>query len=239
MTASPPLRRPLALVLAALLLQAGPATAAEITRARNPDGSALLRLSGVILPGDEAKLSAALAEEPRARGIELASLGGNVEAALAAGNLVRQAGLRTSVAAHAICASACGLVWLAGTTRVLGPEAHVGLHAAYLHRHGVDVETGAANALIGAYLGRLGFDDRAIVYLTSAAPDEMTWILPADRQRYGIAFEAAAAPAVAAAAPSDEHFLSRPMALAGAIASAAVAAVDRLLGSHGTAGSDR
>ena len=61
----------------------------------------------------------------------------------------------------------------------------MGLHAAYLRRNGVSVETGAANALIGAYLGRLGLDDRAIVYLTSAAPDEMTWILPADRQRAG------------------------------------------------------
>ena len=240
MTASPPLRRPLALALAALLLQAVPAVAADVTQARTADGSGLVRLSGVILPGDDAKLAAVLAQEPRPRGIELASLGGNVEAALATGSLVRKAGLRTSVAAHGICASACGLVWLAGTTRVLGPEAHVGLHAAYLRRHGVDVETGAANALIGAYLGRLGFDDRAIVYLTSAAPDEMTWILPADRQRYGIAFEAAATPAVAVAAPqSDDHFLSRPMALAGAIASAAVAAVDRLLGSRGTAGVDR
>jgi len=240
MTASPPRHCLLSVVLAALLLQAAPAIAAEVTHVRNPDGSGLVRLSGVILPGDDVKVTAALAQEPRARGVELASLGGNVEAALATGNLVRKAGLRTIVAAHAICASACGLVWLAGTTRVLGPEAHVGLHAAYLRRHGIDVETGAANALIGAYLGRLGFDDRAIVYLTSAAPDEMTWILPADRQRYGIAFEAAAAPTVAVAAPqADDHFLSRPMALAGAIASAAVAAVDRLLGSHGTAGADR
>lgn len=240
MTASPPRHRLRSALLAALLLQAAPAVAAEVTHLRNPDGSGIVRLSGVILPGDDAKVAAALAQEPHLRGIELASLGGNVEAALATGSLVRKAGLRTLVASHGICASACGLVWLAGTPRVLGPEAHVGLHAAYLRRHGIDVETGAANALIGAYLGRLGFDDRAIVYLTSAAPDEMTWILPADRQRYGIAFEAAAAPTVAVAAPqADDHFLSRPMALAGAIASAAVAAVDRLLGSHGPAGADR
>ena len=240
MTASPPRHRPLAAALAAFLLQAAPIAAAEVTSDRNPDGSGLVRLAGVILPGDDAKIAAALAREPRPRGIALASLGGNVEAALAIGTIVRKEGLRTSVAAHGICASACGLVWLAGTTRVLGPEAHVGLHAAYLRRHGVDVETGAANALIGAYLGRLGFGDRAIVYLTSAAPDEMTWILPVDRQRYGIAFEAAAAPAVAVVAPqAEDHFLSRPMALAGAIASAAVAAVDRLLGSHAAASADR
>ena len=172
--------------------------------------------------------------------LSLASLGGNVQAALAIGAMVRREGLRTIVAPRSICASACGLVWLAGTTRVLGQDAHVGLHAAYLRRNGVNVETGAANALIGAYLGRLGFDDRAIVYLTSAPPDDMTWILPSDRQRYGIAFEPPRRPPVAVATPCpDEHFLSRPMALAGAIASAAVAAVDRLMGPRPAAAGDR
>ena len=155
--------------------------------------------------------------------------------------MVRREGLRTVVAPRGICASACGLVWLAGTPRVVEQDAHVGLHAAYLRRNGVSVETGAANALIGAYLGRLGFEDRAIVYLTSAPPDDMTWILPADRERYGIAFDTAASPALAAASTPlpDEHFLSRPMALAGAIASAAVAAVDRLMGTRAAAAGGR
>ena len=126
---------------------------------------------------------------PRPRSLRLSSLGGNVQAALAIGEAVRREGLGTEVPARGVCASACGLVWLAGTPRAMGQDAHVGLHAAYLRRNGVSVETGAANALIGAYLGRLGFDDRAIVYLTSAAPDDMTWILPTDRQRYGIAYD--------------------------------------------------
>jgi hypothetical protein len=227
-----------AVALLAALAAARPAGAADIRTVATSPQTAKLELTGLIQPGDEAKLATALGTAPHPESLELASLGGNVQAALAIGTLVRQKGLRTVVAPRAICASACGLVWLAGTPRVLGENAHVGLHAAYLRRNGISVETGAANALIGAYLGRLGFDDRAIVYLTSAAPDEMTWILPADRQRYGIAFESGSSPAVASA-PAEEHFLSRPMALAGAIASAAVAAVDRLMGHHPTTAADR
>ncbi len=226
----PPLPSLAALAVVAAL--AAPCGAAEIKAVASPAGGAAVELAGIIEPGDDAKLSAALATVPRPRSLRLSSLGGNVQAALAIGEAVRREGLGTEVPARGVCASACGLVWLAGTPRAMGQDAHVGLHAAYLRRNGVSVETGAANALIGAYLGRLGFDDRAIVYLTSAAPDDMTWILPTDRQRYGIAYDSASAPTpTSAVAPTpDEHFLTRPMALAGAIASAAVAAVDRLIG---------
>ena len=216
--------------VAAALAPATSCGAAEIRSVTSPANGTVLVLAGVIEPGDDAKLSAALGTMPRPRRLSLESLGGNVQAALALGETVRREGLETTVPARGVCASACGLVWLAGTPRVMGNDAHVGLHAAYLRRNGVSVETGAANALIGAYLGRLGFDDKVIVYLTSAAPEEMTWILPADRQRFGIAYESASAPTLASAATPDERFLSRPMALAGAIASAAVAAVDRLMG---------
>lgn len=221
------------------LAAAWPTEASEIRAVPTAGGDARLELVGLIQPGDDAKLATALRDLPHPTSLALSSLGGNVQAALAIGTMVRDRGLRTIVTPRAICASACGLVWLAGTSRVIGENAHVGLHAAYLRRNGVNVETGAANALIGAYLGRLGFDDRAIVYLTSAAPDEMTWILPADRQRYGIAFDAGTSPAVASSTLPDDHFLSRPMALAGAIASAAVAAVDRLMGRHAATAADR
>lgn len=237
---SPALRSCLALAVSAAVSVAAsaclsaPAGAAEIRAAASPSGGAAVELVGLIEAGDDAKLAAVLAAGPRPRALRLSSLGGNVQAALALGEAVRRAGLATAVPARGVCASACGLVWLAGAPRALGQDAHVGLHAAYLRRNGVSVETGAANALIGAYLGRLGFDDRAIVYLTSAAPDEMTWILPEDRQRYGIAYDSASAPTLASAPastpPADEHFLAKPMALAGAMASAAVEAVDRLLG---------
>ena len=230
----PRLRGLLLLAAASLALTslAFPAAAAEIRTVRAPSGDATLELSGIIEPGDDARIAAAASGRPRPAAVSLSSLGGNVQAALAIGALVRREGLRTVVPARAVCASACGLVWLAGTPRAMGEESHVGLHAAYLRRNGISVETGAANALIGAYLDRLGFDDRAIVYLTGAAPDEMTWILAADRQRYGIAFESAGSAAAIAAAevPEEGHFLARPMALAGAIASAAVGVVDRLLG---------
>src|ERR687885_212503 len=73
------------------------------------------------------------------------------------------------------CASACALAWLGGTPRVMVQGSAVGFHAAYTVEGGQAATSGAGNALIGAYLAGLGLRDRAIVYITMARPDQMTW----------------------------------------------------------------
>jgi hypothetical protein len=52
----------------------------------------------------------------------------------------------------------------------MGPNAQIGFHAAYVVRSGQATELGAANALVGAYLNKLGLPDRAVVYITEAPP---------------------------------------------------------------------
>jgi hypothetical protein len=54
---------------------------------------------------------------------------------------------------------------------------------------GEKTETGAGNALVGAYLSRLGLSDRAILYIEQASPDTMTWLTPGDAQDVGIAVD--------------------------------------------------
>ena len=62
----------------------------------------------------------------------------------------------------------------------------IGFHAAY---NPSDLrESGAANALVGSYLEKLGFGWGTIVYLTSAAPKEMEWLDGAKAEKYGIRF---------------------------------------------------
>jgi hypothetical protein len=77
------------------------------------------------------------------------------------------------------------LIWIAGTERIVFKnDSRVGFHAAYNPSDGQ--EHGATNALIGAYLTRLGFNYSAVVYLTSAAPDEMEWLDDGTAKKYGI-----------------------------------------------------
>jgi len=68
----------------------------------------------------------------------------------------------------------------------MGPSAQIGFHAAYIVENGQAVEFGVGNALIGAYLSRLGLSDQAIVYITVAPPDSIQWLKIDDAQALGI-----------------------------------------------------
>ena len=79
------------------------------------------------------------------------------------------------------CASACA-TWLGGSQRFMGQTAQIGFHAAYVSAGGQVTETGAGNAMLGAYLNELGISERAILYITSANPHSMTWLSLADAE---------------------------------------------------------
>ena len=119
-------------------------------------------------------------------GVLLNSLGGNVVEALAIGQAIRNAGLDTAILNQAVCASACALIWLAGINRYLAPEGLVGFHAAYSGSGDDARENGAANALVGAYLTKLGLPYEAVVYVTSAAPNDIQWLSFDDARKVGI-----------------------------------------------------
>ena len=91
---------------------------------------------------------------------------------------------------HAVCSSACGLIWLAGKPRVKQATAAIGFHAAFVpDGQGIDRENGLSNALIGSYMTRLDLGVDAIMFATAAGPGGMAWITPQDGTRYGIPFE--------------------------------------------------
>jgi hypothetical protein len=63
--------------------------------------------------------------------------------------------------------------------KVMGTDAPTDV--ALLKVEGSDpMEAGAANALVGAYLNKLGLRDSAIIYITSAAPTSITWLTADD-----------------------------------------------------------
>jgi hypothetical protein len=46
--------------------------------------------------------------------------------------------------------------------------------------------TSAGNALVGAYLNKIGLPYSAVVYITSAAPEAIAWLSKSDAERLGI-----------------------------------------------------
>jgi hypothetical protein len=112
----------------------------------------------------------------------LKSNGGDVVAAIRIGEMVRVRRFPTFVTDT--CASACTLIWLAGSQRYMSSHAGIGFHQAS-NRDTGEV-SGAGNALVGSYLTRLGLGYDAVLYATSAPPGNILWMTPADARHVGI-----------------------------------------------------
>jgi hypothetical protein len=150
--------------------------AAEIVRqAGGPSRKDVIILFGVILPEDRAKFVSTAAVSDEAV-VVLNSQGGSTLASIEMGKAIRLRDFGTAVPENALCASACALMWLAGNPRFIGHGAHIGFHASYIDRNGTLLESGVANALVGAYLNQIGLSQRAIAFVTSAPPEGMEWL---------------------------------------------------------------
>ena len=145
----------------------------------------MVTLSGEIESSDTEQFRAAVATYPKAI-VAFQSPGGSLIAGIEIGTQIRLRNYMTLVPSGVQCASACALAWLGGTKRLMGPGARIGFHAASVNENGQAIETGAGNALLGAYLNKLGLPDRAILFVTQAHPNEITRLTMADAEREGI-----------------------------------------------------
>jgi hypothetical protein len=136
--------------------------------------------------------------------VMLSGPGGNLIAAIQIGEFVRLKGWGTFVFSE--CDSACAAIWLAGTPRMVAPNALVGFHAASINGQ----ENGTGNALFGAYMTRLGLGYEAVGWATTAGPRDISYLTPAKAKEIGIdlnvleidANQANAQPAVPPTQPS-------------------------------------
>ncbi|MDR3372324.1 MAG: hypothetical protein P4L98_01225 [Ancalomicrobiaceae bacterium] len=178
----------LTVLLAALAIAASPAAAATITRVPSQlSGFEFLVISGAITQDDGPAFVDKIASV-KSGAVVLDSQGGATVTAIEIGKTIRQKGFATIVPDDTLCASACALIWLAGGPRVASGTAHVGFHAAYVEKNGALVESGAGNALVGAYLNGLGLSQKAIVFVTSAPPEGIEWLNQKNAGTVEIAF---------------------------------------------------
>src|SRR6266542_760558 len=170
--------------LACAVLSAGYAQAATISvQSAGPEKPAVVVVQGTLNPGDGERFFTKIAPLATAM-VRFQSNGGSVVAGIQIGEMIRLRQFHTLVPAGARCASACALAWLGGTRRFMGPGARIGLHAASDPRSGQ--VTGVGNALLGAYLNRVGRPYAAVIYIAQAAPNSVTWLRFADANRLGI-----------------------------------------------------
>ena len=176
-----------AAVAASAVTAAATASAAEIDWFEDESGT-VITIDGEITAGDEIDFAKTI------RGLDDAlvvfnSPGGDLAPGLEIGLAIRDSGFDTLVPDGYECASACALAWLGGDNRAMGGDSYVGFHAAYVEVGHQAQETGAGNAVIGAYLHELGLSYDTIFFLTSSPPDSMYWLTFDDAADLGIEVE--------------------------------------------------
>ena len=156
----------------AVLMFATAAHAADVSpMGADTQGRAFFKISGDFEKGDAEKFLTSTDGATDAV-VLFESDGGDLQTGLDIGSLVRMRGYGTAVLDGKSCYSACALAWLGGTKRIVGTDGHVSFHAAYILEDGNARESGVANALVGAYLSKLGLKEDAVIFLTSAPPDD-------------------------------------------------------------------
>jgi hypothetical protein len=164
------------------------AKAADIDVRRLDNGSTLVVIDGKFELGDVETFRAKVVALPTGKAtVAFESKGGRLLAGIRIGALIREKKFATVVPDGGSCAAACALAWLGGTRRFVGQDSKVGFQAAYVLKSDVPTESGPGNAILGAYLNQLGLSERAILYVTRAAPTSMQWLNMADAAANGIA----------------------------------------------------
>jgi len=196
------------IVLCSLALTA--ADAAQIAVKPLDNGSTLVAIEGELDLADIEAFRVKTEALPAARAtVEFSSKGGSLLAGIRVGALIRAKKFNTVVPDGAQCASACALAWLGGARRFVGEYASVGFHTAYIQKTGGMTESGPGNAILGAYLNQLGLSEKAILYITHAAPTSMQWMSMAEAAEFGIAVTKLP-PAHAGPGPADGAVAQQP-----------------------------
>jgi hypothetical protein len=173
----------LCISIASILLVTTPAVAAVITvREQTPDRPSVVVVEGSLAAFDEDQFAAKAASLSSAF-VAFSSDGGSLVAGLRIGEAIRRKGFSTIVPDGRRCASACALAWLGGVERFIGTSGKISFHAAYDSASG---ESGVENAVVDAYLSKIGIPHEAVIYITQVAPNEMSWLNMSDAAQRGI-----------------------------------------------------
>jgi hypothetical protein len=180
----------------AMLLTASVADAAEVYLTNEPLDEVVIHVDGRIVDGDAARVIAAIDQvlnvTDAVHGIvQLESVGGVVQEALAIGYEIHRRHLPTLV--HRECLSACAFAFMGGIVPFVRPYARVGFHSSYACVVSPEPfycsheRSETSNQWITSYLRTIGLSEAAIEWMLSADPDHMNYLTLVEAERYGIA----------------------------------------------------
>lgn len=185
----------------------GPAISTPMETLRAPlevklTSGGVLSVTGTIMPGSAETFAAEVESYAEyVKSVALDSPGGSVRDALAMGQLIREKGFATSVAAGSLCASSCPLVFAGGKERLAAPGSAIAVHQIYAATPSDDSSmvsrlAAAGNAMsdaqtmtaeISRYLIAMGIDPEVWIRALETPPDRLSYFSPEDLTRLKLA----------------------------------------------------
>jgi hypothetical protein len=153
-----------------------------------PRDTSLVDIEGEIIEGDFNTFDLVISTIPSSRPITvtLTGPGGSLIESIAIGTRIRER--RAKTFAYGVCASACAYVWLSGSSRGINTETELGFHGAYTFDGRSAYVDATSNAILGAYLAKLGYGIDVIAFVTRTELQEFTWMKASDARKLGIQF---------------------------------------------------
>ncbi|THA09507.1 hypothetical protein, partial [Rodentibacter pneumotropicus] len=153
----------------------------------SPDGYQVV-IAGPITQGDFDKVRYVSRNFNYGQGLFLLnSQGGAAYEGMSIGEYINKKGFATAVLPYSECYSSCAIIWAAGAEKYAQlPGSVIGFHAIYNGYTGQ--QTGFANAKLGAVLGRWGYSDNAIEFMTIASPSQFSYLNSNTAYQYNIQY---------------------------------------------------
>ncbi|WP_420965855.1 hypothetical protein [Bradyrhizobium sp. B120] len=167
----------------------GPGQSAEIKSGVGKSGQATIWITGEIVPGDFDRFSAAVKQANDSgkyvANVRLDSPGGNLLEGAKIADAIRFGKMSTNVGKTAFCASACFLMFAAGSQKNVSYGAQVGVHGASGENGEETVASGAATVSMAKMAKELGVPPAIIGRMVVTAPSDMVWLSSQDLQSMG------------------------------------------------------
>jgi hypothetical protein len=174
-------------IAVAMTLGAGTtAVAATFTKVPSKDGKTIVVLNGEIDKGDADSLKHLIKTESEAgrtvHAIRLNSAGGKLVEGIVLAAIVKSGKMATSILNEAKCASACFIVFAAGTEKFASYGALVGVHGAS-DKSGR--ESGDATVVMARVVKELGVPPGIIGKMVVTPPNKIVWLSADDLRSMG------------------------------------------------------
>jgi hypothetical protein len=132
---------------------------------------AVVAISGDIVSGDRDQF-VELTRGMQKVQVFLSGPGGLGREAINIGEIIHARGWGTSVPGGTYCHSACAYIWVAGSTHTMGLVTELAWHSGYLSTDDQHAD-GNSNALLGKYLGDMGYTYDEIDTMIGNDPNDM------------------------------------------------------------------